>query len=61
MYFVFGRPELFEMWNASYAAVRTHLRRGAWYGEVNMHLPSRQGGRQLATPHFESLQAWGGR
>eukprot|EP00964_Phaeocystis_antarctica_P112093 scaffold76310_cov72-Phaeocystis_antarctica.AAC.2 len=42
------------MWNASYAAVRTHLKKGAWYGEVNMHLTS----KQQATPHFESLQAF---
>ena len=53
-YLVFGRPELYEMWNASYAAVRTHLKKGAWYGEVNMHLAS----KQQATPHFESLQAF---
>ena len=42
------------MWNASYAAVRSHLKRGAWYGEVNMNLA----GKKQATPHFESLQAF---
>ena len=52
-YLVFGRPELFAMWNASYAAVNKHLRRGAWYGEGNMH----QGGK-ATVPHFESLQAF---
>ena len=41
------------MWNASYAAVRTHLRRGAWYGEVNMHQATKPGAL-----HFESLQAF---
>ena len=51
-YLVFGRPELFQMWNASYAAVQKHLRRGAWYGEGNMHQ-----GVKAAVPHFESLQA----
>eukprot|EP00967_Tisochrysis_lutea_P036296 scaffold43663_cov32-Tisochrysis_lutea.AAC.5 len=35
-YLVFGHPELFTMWNASYIAVRTHLLRGGWYGEAHM-------------------------
>ena len=51
-YLVFGRPELYDMWNASYAAVQAHLRHGPWYGEANMN----QG--KLLTASFDSLQAF---
>ena len=53
-YLVFGRPELFEMWNASYAAVEKHLRVGAWYAETNMH----RGRADGAPMHFDALQAF---
>ena len=53
-YLVFGRPELFDMWNTSYAAVLTHLRHGAWYAEANMH----RGRKEAAPVHFDALQAF---
>ena len=54
-YLVFGTPELFGIWNASYAAALSHLRvgrAGPWYGEVHMSV----GKAEVAA--FDSLQAF---
>uniref|UniRef100_A0A7S4B7D7 alpha-1,2-Mannosidase n=1 Tax=Chrysotila carterae TaxID=13221 RepID=A0A7S4B7D7_CHRCT len=53
-YLVFGHAELFGMWNASYAAVLRHLKRGAWYGEANMH----GGGSPHDFAQFDALSAF---
>ena len=40
------------MWNASYSAVLTHLRRGVWYGEANMDQGAAEQGQ------FDALSAF---
>jgi len=51
-FLVFGRPELFSIWNASYQAAQKHLRVGPWYLEANMNT----GGTAGLT--FDALQAF---
>ena len=53
-YLVFGRLELWEVWNTSYVAAIKHLRHGPWYAEINMHKGKQAG----ASPRFDSLQAF---
>jgi hypothetical protein len=49
---LFGDAELLQMFEDMYAAVRTHMKQGDWYVDVNMNKGS------ISLPWFTGLSAF---